>query len=60
MKILPSDDLSHKLDHNRKFKKHFKGELVDKVNTYTTKALVFPLLKAFLYRLIINNRMFKI
>ncbi len=60
MKILPSDDLSHKLDYNRDYKKYFKEELIDKVNTQKTKALSFPLLKAFLHRSIINSRMFKI
>ena len=60
MKILPSDDLSHKLDYNRNYKKYFKETFVDKVNTQKNKALSFPLLKGFLYRSIIKSRMFKI
>ena len=60
MKILPSDDLSRKLDYNRNYKKYFKETFVDKVNTQKNKALSFPLLKGFLYRSIIKSRMFKI
>ena len=48
MKILPSDDLSHKPDYNRNYKKYFKEELVDYSNTYSTKGLLFPSLKNFL------------
>jgi len=48
MKILPSDDLSHKLDYNRNYKKYFKEELVDYSNTQSTKGLLLPFLKTFL------------
>ena len=48
MKILPSDDLSHKLDYNRNYKKYFKEELVDYSNTQSTKGLLLPSLKTFL------------
>ena len=47
MKILPSDDLSHKPDYNRNYKKYFK-ELVDYSNTHSTKGLLLPSLKNFL------------
>ena len=48
MKILPSDDLSHKPDYNRNYKKYFKEELVDYSNTQSTKGLLLPSLKNFL------------
>ena len=48
MKILPSDDLSHKPDYNRNYKKYFKEELVDYSNTHSTEALLLPSLKNFL------------
>ena len=48
MKILPSDDLSHKPDYNRNYKKYFKEELVDYSNTQSTKGLLLPFLKTFL------------
>ena len=48
MKILPSDDLSHKPDYNRNYKKYFKEELVDYSNTHSTKGLLLPSLKNFL------------
>ena len=48
MKILPSDDLSHKPDYNRNYKKYFKEELVDYSNTHSTKGLLLPSLKTFL------------
>ena len=48
MKILPSDDFSHKPDYNRNYKKYFKEELVDYSNTNSTKRLLFPSLKTFL------------
>ena len=48
MKILPSDDLSHKADYNRNYKKYFKEELVDDSNTHSTKRLLLPSLKNFL------------
>ena len=47
MKILPGDDLSHKPDYNRNYKKYFK-ELVDYSNTHSTKGLLLPSLKNFL------------
>ena len=47
MKILPSDDLSHKPDYNINYKKYFK-ELVDYSNTHSTKGLLLPSLKNFL------------
>ena len=48
MKILPSDDLSHKPDYNRNYKKYFQEELVDYSNTHSTKGLLFHSLKTFL------------
>ena len=48
MKILPSDDLSHKPDYNRNYKKYFKEELVDYSNKHSTKGLLIPSLKNFL------------
>ena len=48
MKILPSDDLSHKPDYNRNYKKYFKEELVDYSNTHSTKGLLLSSLKNFL------------
>ena len=48
MKILPSDDLSHKPDYNRNYKKYFQEELVDYSNTNSTKGLLLPSLKTFL------------
>ncbi len=48
MKILPSDDLSHKPCYNKNYKKYFKEELVDCSNTHSTKGLLFPSLKTFL------------
>ena len=48
MKILPSDDLSHKPDYNRNYKKYFKEELVDYSNTQSTTGLLFHSLKTFL------------
>ena len=54
MKILPSDDLSHKPDYNKNYKKYFKKELVDYLNTQPTKGLLFPSLKTFLNRIVIS------
>lgn len=51
MKILPSDDLSHKPDYNRNFKKYFKREVVDNVNTSLSKGLMLQLLRILLQRL---------
>ena len=51
MKILPSDDLSHKPDYNRNFKKYFKREVVDIVNTSLSKGLMLQLLRILLQRL---------
>ena len=48
MKILPSDDLSHKPDYNKNYKKYFKEELVDYSDTQSTKELLLPSLKTFL------------
>jgi len=48
MKILPSDDLSHKPDYNRNYKKYFKEELVDYSNTQSTTGLLLHSLKTFL------------
>ena len=48
MKILPSDDLSHKPDYNRNYKKYFKEELVDYSNTPSTTGLLLHSLKTFL------------
>ncbi len=48
MKILPSDDLSHKPDYNRNYKKYFKEELVDYSNTKSSIGLLLHSLKTFL------------
>ena len=48
MKILPSDDLSHKPNYNWNYKKYFQEELVDYSTTHSTKGLLFPSLKTFL------------
>ncbi len=48
MKILPSDDLSHKPDYNRNYMKYFKEELVDYSNTSSTTGLLLLSLKIFL------------
>ena len=55
MKILPSDDLSHKPGYNRNYMKYFQDELVDYSNTHSTKGLLFPLLKTFLQQS--NNKL---
>ena len=48
MKILPSDDLSHKPDYNRYYKKYFKEGLVDCSNTHSTTGLLLNSLKTLL------------
>ena len=48
MKILPSDDLSHKPDYNRNYMKYFKEELVDYSNTPSNTGLLLHSLKTFL------------
>ena len=48
MKILPSDDLSHKPDYNRNYMKYFKEELVDYSNIQSTTGLLLHSLKNFL------------
>ena len=48
MKILPSDDLSHKPDYNRNYMKYFKEELVDYSNKPSTTGLLLHSLKTFL------------
>ncbi len=48
MKILPSDDLSHKPDYNRNYKKYFKEELVDYSNIHSTTGLLLNSLKTLL------------
>ena len=48
MKILPSDDLSHKPNYNRNYKKYFKEELIDYSNTHSTTGLLLHSLKTFL------------
>ena len=55
MKILPSDDLSHKPGYNRNYEKYFQEELVDYSNTHSTKGLLFPSLKTFLQQS--NNKL---
>ena len=52
MKILPSDDLSHKPDYNRNYKKYFKEELVDYLNTQSTTGFLISSLKTFLKRFV--------
>ena len=59
MKILPSDDLSHKPDYNRNYKKYFKEELVDYLNTQSTIEFLLSLLKTFLQRLMFLIKMKK-
>ena len=48
MKTLPSDDLSHKPDYNKNYKKYFKEELVDYSNKQSTTGLLLHSLKTFL------------
>ena len=48
MKILPSDDLSHKPDYNKNYKKYFQEELVDYSNTSSATGLLLDSLKIFL------------
>ena len=60
MKILPSDDLSHKPDYNKNYKKYFKKEFVDYLKTHQTKGLLFPSLKIFLNRIVISIKLFKV
>ena len=41
MKILPSDDLSHKPDYNRNYRKYFKEEIAENtVNTQSKPGLL--------------------
>ena len=47
MKILPSDDLSHKADYNSNFKKYFKEEEVVSLNSLSNTGLLSALLKTF-------------
>ena len=47
MKILPGDDLSHKADYNSNFKKYFKEEEVDSLNSLSNKGLLSTLLRIF-------------
>ena len=47
MKILPSDDLSHKADYNSNFKKYFKEEEVDSLNSLSNTGLLSTLLRIF-------------
>ena len=47
MKILPSDDLSHKPDYIRNYMKYFKEELVDYSYTQSTTGLLLHSLKTF-------------
>ena len=51
MKILPSDDLSHKPDYNRNYKKYFQEILVDYSNIHSTRGSLLPSLKNFLQQL---------
>ena len=60
MKILPSDDLSHKPDYNKKYKKYFKKEFVDYLKKPPTKGLLFPSLKTFLNRIVISIKLFRV
>ena len=48
MKILPSDDLSHKPDYNKNYKRYFKEEFADYSNTKSTTGMLLPSLKTFL------------
>ena len=55
MKILPSDDLSHKPDYNENYKKYLKEEVVDTVNTQSKTGLVSPLLRTLLFKIALRN-----
>ena len=60
MKILPSDDLSHKSDYNINYKKYFNEELIDSASTQSTISLLSPLIRTFLQRLVLTTRIFKL
>ena len=47
MKILPGDDLSYKADYNSNFKKYFKEEEVDSLNSLSRIGLLSILLRKF-------------
>ena len=47
MKILPGDDLSHRSDYNYNFKKYFKEEKVDAVNSLSNSEFLSKLYKIF-------------
>tara|TARA_Y200000002_G_scaffold232023_1_gene191514 strand:- start:363 stop:539 length:177 start_codon:yes stop_codon:yes gene_type:complete len=51
MKILPSDDLTHKPDYNKNYKKYFKEEVVDTLNKESTAGMVSTLFSTLLQRL---------
>ena len=54
MKILPSDDLSHKADYNSNFKKYFKEEEVDSLNSLSNTGLLSTVLRIFFRKLCKN------
>ena len=47
MKILTGDDLPDKADYNSNFKKYFKEEEVDSLNSLSNKGLLSTLLRIF-------------
>ncbi len=47
MKILPGDDLPHKADYKSNFRKYFKEEEIDSLNSLTNKGLLSALLRIF-------------
>ncbi len=55
MKILPSDDLSHKADYKSNFKKYFKEEEVVSLNSLSNTGLLSTLLKIFFRKKFVIN-----
>ena len=50
MKILPGDDLPHKADYKSNFRKYFKEEELDSLNSLTNKGLLSALLIIFFWK----------
>ena len=50
MKILPGDDLPHKADYKSNFRKYFKEEEIDSLNSLTNKGLLSALLRIFFWK----------
>ena len=50
MKILHGDDLPHKDDYKSNFRKYFKEEEIDSLNSLTNKGLLSALLRIFFWK----------